>query len=123
MKNLTNNIAVIFSHVPHGNSSGREALDLVLSISEINQNIYLFFIEDGVFQLMKEQSPEFIFLRNYIATFKILPLLDVNKFYLCKESLIDRGLFSKCDFLLNVDIISLFKIRNKLEKCDLIFNF
>ncbi|QCI22461.1 DsrE family protein, partial [Buchnera aphidicola] len=43
-------IAFVFSHVPHGNSFGREGLDAIFGISSLIKKINLFFIGDGVFQ-------------------------------------------------------------------------
>ncbi|ANF17232.1 hypothetical protein XW81_02440 [Buchnera aphidicola (Schlechtendalia chinensis)] len=117
------NIAFVFSRVPHGTSLSREGLDSVLSISTINQNVSIFFIGDGVFQLMKCQCPEHILSRNYTASFGILPLFKINKFYYCKSSLIERGLSYKRDFLLKVFFINRKCIRKKLNNYDLIINF
>ncbi|XBC39183.1 MAG: sulfurtransferase complex subunit TusC [Buchnera aphidicola (Nurudea shiraii)] len=116
-------IAFIFSRVPHGSSFSREGLDSVLSISTFNNNIALFFIGDGVFQLMKNQKPECILSHNYASSFGMLPYFGINKLYYCKNSLIERGLFSKSDFFLKVLVINREHIREKLEKYDLIINF
>ncbi|XBC38132.1 MAG: sulfurtransferase complex subunit TusC [Buchnera aphidicola (Floraphis choui)] len=117
------NIAFVFSHVPHGTSLSREGLDSVLSISVINQNISIFFVGDGIFQLMRNQNPQCILSRNYVSSFGVLPFFDINKLYYCKDSLIERGYFNKYDFFLNVSIISRIHIREKLEQHDLIINF
>ncbi|XBC40704.1 MAG: sulfurtransferase complex subunit TusC [Buchnera aphidicola (Nurudea yanoniella)] len=116
-------IAFIFSHVPHGSSLSREGLDSILSISTINQNITVFFIGDGVFQLIRNQKPEYIFSHNYVPAFGILPLFEINKLYYCKDSLIERGLFSKSDFFLKVSIMDRKYIRKEIEKNDMIFRF
>lgn len=116
-------IAYIFSHSPHGTSLGREGLDLLLSISITNSNISIFFIGDGILQLMQNQNPEKIFSKNYVSAFKILPLFGIKNFYFCKESLIERGLYLNDNILLNYSILSLSKIRHKLDNSDLIINF
>ncbi|XBC38667.1 MAG: sulfurtransferase complex subunit TusC [Buchnera aphidicola (Melaphis rhois)] len=117
------NIAFIFYRVPYGVSLSREGLDAVLSISMVNQNISIFFIGDGVFQLMKNQNPECILSHNYVSSFGVLPFFEINNLYYCKDSLVERGLFDKCHFCLNVSIISRKCIREKLEKHDVIISF
>lgn len=117
------NIAFVFSHVPYGTSLSKEGLDSVLSISMINPNVSIFFIGDGVFQLMKNQNPEHILLNNYVSSFGILPFFGINQLYYCKESLIERGLFHEYDFFLDICIISRTCIRKKLDEYDLIINF
>lgn len=85
-------IGFVFSSAPHGSASGREGLDAVLAASNYTDDIALFFVGDGVFQLLRDQDPEKILSRNYIATFKMLPLCDVTQVYVCADSLLTRGL-------------------------------
>ncbi|WP_392564921.1 sulfurtransferase complex subunit TusC [Orbus wheelerorum] len=79
-------IAIIFDQAPHGNAKGRETLDLVLALSDINQ-ISVFFINEGIFHLLKDQQPDKILMRDYIATFGMIELYDINDIYVCNESL------------------------------------
>ncbi|EOA2962448.1 sulfurtransferase complex subunit TusC, partial [Yersinia enterocolitica] len=67
-------VAFVFTQGPHGNSAGREGLDAVLATSALSENIGVFFISDGVLQLLRGQEPDKILARNYIATFGVLPL-------------------------------------------------
>lgn len=76
-------IAFIFTQGPHGSSAGREGLDALLATSALSEDIGVFFISDGVLQLLPQQQPEKILARNYIATFGVLPLYDVENCYLC----------------------------------------
>ncbi|NUE96689.1 sulfurtransferase complex subunit TusC [Gilliamella sp. ESL0232] len=84
-------LAIIISSPPHGNAKGREALDIALAISVIN-HISVFFIDDGVFHLLPEQQPHKILMRNYIATFNMLELYDIDDVYVCESSLKSRNL-------------------------------
>ncbi|VFP81633.1 Protein TusC [Buchnera aphidicola (Cinara curvipes)] len=81
-------IAFVFSKAPYGNSIGREGLDFILSFSLFSNKISLFFIDDGVFQLMKYQKPSLIKLHNYSLSFKILSLYDIKDFFFVKILLI-----------------------------------
>ena len=51
-------IAFVFTQGPHGTSAGREGLDALLATSALTEDIGVFFIADGVFQLMPAQQPE-----------------------------------------------------------------
>lgn len=86
-------IAIIFSHPPHGNSKGREALDLALALSDIN-HISVFFVEDGVFHLLPDQQPDKILMRDYISTLAMLDLYDITDIYVCSESWLERNLIA-----------------------------
>lgn len=122
-------IAFIFNNSPYGISSGKEGLDLILGFSAITNNISIFFIGDGVFNLMKNQKPKKIFLHNYIKSFGILSLYDVKKCYICHDSLLQRNLkkeslilYDKI-FSFDVKIISFIQISTILDKFNYIFNF
>ena len=85
------NVAIIISAPPHGNAKGREALDTILALSAFN-HISVFFMGDGVFHLLPNQHPEDILMRDYIATFNMLELYDIEDVYVCKTSLGERNL-------------------------------
>ena len=67
-------VAFVFSSAPHGSASGREGLDALLATSALSDEIGVFFVGDGVFQLLPGQQPSAVLARDYIATFKLLPL-------------------------------------------------
>ncbi|WP_342270879.1 sulfurtransferase complex subunit TusC [Buchnera aphidicola] len=78
---MKKSIAFFFSKGPYGNSITKEGLDILLSLSLTMKKISIFFIEDGIFQLLKSQKPEHVLLKNYVSAFKILPLYGVCDFF------------------------------------------
>lgn len=84
-------IAIIISALPHGDAKGREALDIALAASAINA-ISVLFIDDGVFHLLPNQYPDKILMRDYIATFHLLELYDIDDVYVCQSALNSRNL-------------------------------
>jgi tRNA 2-thiouridine synthesizing protein C len=62
-------VAFVFSSAPHGSAAGREGLDALLATSALSEDLGVFFIGDGVFQLLSQQAPGVILARDYIATF------------------------------------------------------
>lgn len=118
-----NRIAFIFTQGPHGTSAGREGLDALLATSALSEDIGVFFISDGVLQLLPQQQPETILARNYIATFGVLPLYDVDNFFLCKSSLQQRGLSEVTDWILNVTALSPADLRRQLASYDVVLTF
>lgn len=51
-------IAFVFSTAPHGTAAGREGLDALLATSALTDDLAVFFIADGVFQLLPGQKPD-----------------------------------------------------------------
>ncbi|UDG81195.1 Protein TusC [Candidatus Hartigia pinicola] len=115
--------AFVFLSTPHGNASGREGLDALLATSALTNNINVFFLSDGVCQLLANQDPNKILSRDYISTFKILSLYDIKNIYLCAHSLKERGISEDSKWIVDVDIISNTKIINKLSHCDIVLKF
>ena len=85
-------IAFITRQAPHGNAIAREAQDAILATSALTEALSVFFIGDGVYQLLKNQTTEHILSRNFSSTFKLFDLYDIDNVYVCMDSLIERGI-------------------------------
>ncbi|GAB1439656.1 sulfurtransferase complex subunit TusC [Providencia sp.] len=116
-------IAFVFTTMPHGNASGREGLDALLATSALTDEISVFFISDGVYQLLANQQPTEVLARNYIATYKILPLYDIESIYVCYDSLQERGLSGSPEWIVSPEILPVQEIRNKIAQYDVVLKF
>ncbi|GAA4903633.1 sulfurtransferase complex subunit TusC [Ferrimonas pelagia] len=85
-------LAIVYRTVPHGNSKGREALDLTLLAASYEVETAVFFIADGIYQLLKNQQPGVIDSKDHIATYRALPMYDVEQIYICAESMQQRDI-------------------------------
>ena len=90
MTSTHHSLAIVSSKAPYGTYDGQEALDMVLAAGAFGQQVGLFFIDDGVFQLLKSQQPEAIELKNYSKTFAALPFYDIEQIFVCANSLQKR---------------------------------
>ncbi|UQY44493.1 sulfurtransferase complex subunit TusC [Erwinia sp. PK3-005] len=116
-------IAFVFTRAPHGSSSGREGLDAALATAALCEQVSLFFIGDGVLQLSDRQQPEKVLARNYIATFGVLPLYEVEACYICADSLAERGLTPESPRVLPVQVLDSAALRVRLSQADHILTF
>lgn len=87
-----NKPAFVFRTSPHGTASGREGLDAVLAASALTDGLAVFFIGDGVYQILEGQDPGVVLGRHYTPTFGLFELYDIEAIYVCAESLAERGL-------------------------------
>jgi tRNA 2-thiouridine synthesizing protein C len=85
-------IAIINKTAPYGSSNGQESLDMALAMSNFAQDVSIFFIEDGVLQLLVSQNATLIDNKAYHKTFPALEFYDIEKIYVCKQSLAQRGI-------------------------------
>lgn len=115
-------LGFVFRSAPHGKSCGREGLDAVLATSAFSEDLHLFFLDDGVFQLLNKQQPAKILSRDYIATFKMLDLYDIENIYVCQHSMVARGIMED-DFIIDVTVLDEAEITMKLQHCQCILSF
>jgi tRNA 2-thiouridine synthesizing protein C len=78
---------------PYGTIYALESLEVVLIGAAFDQDVSLLFVDDGVFQIKKDQDTnQGSGFKNFSSTYKALGDYDVNKLYVEKESLEERGL-------------------------------
>ncbi|MEJ5074746.1 sulfurtransferase complex subunit TusC [Enterobacter ludwigii] len=115
-------VAFVFMTAPHGSSAGREGLDALLATSALTEEIGVFFVGDGVFQLLSNQHPATILARDYIPTFKLMALYDIENCWLCAASLRERGL-NESSFIIESEILEPDLLRQRLDDYDVILRF
>ncbi|MCH8105173.1 MAG: sulfurtransferase complex subunit TusC [Proteobacteria bacterium] len=77
---------------PHGTIYALESLEVVLIGAAFDQQVKLIFMDDGVYQLTKNQDPEGIGMKNFSKTYAALGDYDITEIYIDQESLEQRGL-------------------------------
>ena len=121
---------------PHGSIYALESLEVVLIGAAFEQDVSLAFIDDGVYQLMRNQDTTAIGSKNFSPTYKALGDYDVSKIYVEQESLETRGL-SKDDLMPltyededddwaekdSIHIVSGAELAEIIEQQDVILNF
>jgi len=77
---------------PYGTVYALESLEVVLISAAFDQDVSLAFIDDGVYQITKGQDTTGIGQKNFSKAYQALGDYDINKLYVEKESLEERGL-------------------------------
>ena len=77
---------------PNGSVYALESLEVMLISAAFDQDISLAFLDDGVYQVTKNKDTSGIFQKDFSKTYKALGDYDINKIYVEKESLKERGL-------------------------------
>jgi tRNA 2-thiouridine synthesizing protein C len=108
--------------IPHGTIYALESLETVLIGAAFDQDVSMLFIDDGVYQLKKEQSPEGIEFKNFSKTYRALEMYDVEKLFVEQESLDERGLVID-DLLVPVEVISSAGIKALVDEHDVVLSF
>ena len=77
---------------PYGTVYALESLEVVLISAAFDQDVSIAFCDDGVFQIANNQNTEASGMKNFSPAYKALGDYDINKLYVEKESLEERGL-------------------------------
>lgn len=78
-------VVFVFFFVLYGSVVGREGFDVLLVIFVFIDDIGVFFVGDGVFQLLFEQWFGVVLVCDYIVIFKLLLLYDIDQCWLCVD--------------------------------------
>ena len=107
---------------PYGTVYALESLEVVLIGAAFDQDVSVVFIDDGVFEIQKGQDTADIGMKNFSPTYRALEMYDVEKLYVSKESLAERGL-TEDDILVDVEVLPDSQIADLMDEQDVIFTF
>lgn len=107
---------------PHGSIYAQESLETVLIGAAFDQDVSMLFIDDGVFQIKKDQNPDGLDMKNFSKTYRALEMYDVEKLFVEQESLAERGL-SKEDLLVDVEVLSRAQVSSLIDEQDVVLGF
>jgi tRNA 2-thiouridine synthesizing protein C len=106
---------------PYGTIYALECLEVVLVTAAFEQFESLVFVDDGVFQLKKNQDTTGIGMKNFSNTYRALDDYDVERIYVEKESLESRGLTAD-DLVIPVEILTTDELREIMAQQDVVFS-
>ena len=101
----------ISRRAPYGTSSAKDAIDAALAASIFEQDISFLFMDDGVFQLLKNQQSHDIEQKNISSILSAISLYGIDKVYAHQESLSERGLTADDIHLSEITLLN----RNDVE--------
>ncbi len=117
-------LAFLFRTAPHGNAVSREGLDALLAATAFcdEEDIGVFFIDDGVLNLLDGQNPELLLQKDFIRTFKLLDLYDIEQRFVCADSLDQYNLNTE-QLIISAEKIDRTSLINKLSQAEKVFTF
>ena len=106
---------------PYGTIFALECLEVVLISAAFEQDVSLAFLDDGVYQLKKNQDTTGIGMKNFSNTYRALDDYEVEKIYVEKESLEARGLTSD-DLIIPVEVLTSEEMREIMAQQDVVIS-
>lgn len=120
---MNKKILLISRHAPYGSNTAREAIDAALAASIYDQDLSILFMDDGVFQLLREQNAQGISQKNIAAILSSLPLYGVENIYVHQESLTQRCITHNELALEDLKLLSSIEITALLSQQEHILSF
>ena len=106
---------------PYGTIYALECLEVVLVAAAFDQDVSVVFLDDGVWQLKKNQDTTGIGMKNFSKTYGALDDYDVEKIYVEKESLAARGLTAD-DLVIPVEVLAADDLREVMAQQDVVIS-
>lgn len=107
---------------PYGTVYALEGLEVVLITAAFDQDVSMVFIDDGVFQIKKDQETSGINMKNFSPTYRALEGYEVEKIYVERESLDARGL-NEDDLVIPVEVLGSDEVAELMDQQDVIVSF
>ncbi|WP_176672804.1 sulfurtransferase complex subunit TusC [Bisgaardia hudsonensis] len=117
-------LAFIFRQAPYGSSISREGIDTLLAATAFcnEDEIAVFFIDDGIFNLIANQNPTLILQKDFTQSLKLLDLYDIENRYICENTLQQYGL-DDTDFILSCKKIDRSSLIKKVKLAEKVLTF
>ncbi|MCY4245072.1 MAG: sulfurtransferase complex subunit TusC [Gammaproteobacteria bacterium] len=122
-QNAQKKIACIQRRAPHGSVFAAEGLDLALVAATFDHEVTLVFMDDGVFQLLKNQAPErALGMRDFCRALGALPQYGCEQVLAERESLNARNV-AAADFLIAATVVERAELLEVLAAQDCVIDF
>ena len=109
----------VMRRAPHGSIYTYEGLEMILIMAAYEQDLSVAFIGDGVYALKEDQDTAGIGIKGFARTFMALDGYDVEKLYVDKTSLEERGL-TEDDLLVDVEVLTSEEIGRLMNEQDVV---
>lgn len=111
----------VMRRAPHGSIYTYEGLEMILIMAAYEQDLSVAFIGDGVYALKKNQDTAGIGIKGFSKTFMALDGYDVEKLYVDKQSLEERGL-TEDDLVVDVEVMDASEIGRLMTQQDVVIH-
>ena len=101
---IVKKIMHVVRKAPHGTIYSYEGLEMVLIMAAYDQDICMCFMGDGIYSLIKDQDTEGIGIKGFMKTLGVLEDYDVERLYVDRTSMEERGL-SPEDLFVDVEVL------------------
>jgi tRNA 2-thiouridine synthesizing protein C len=118
---LKKSVTFISRHAPYGVNNARLTLDMALASAVFGQNVSYVFMQDGIYQLLKNQHADGIHSKTLGKALETLSLYGIDEVCVDAESLAERNIQSS-ELIKDVQLVSRVEIAKLIDEADAVFN-
>lgn len=107
---------------PYGTIYALEGLEVVLISAAFDQDVSMVFMDDGVYEIVKGQHTKNIDVKNFSPTYRALEGYDIEKLYVEKASLEQRGLTEE-NLIVPVEVLDTAQMSALMQTQDVVISF
>jgi tRNA 2-thiouridine synthesizing protein C len=111
----------VLRRAPHGTIYTYEGLEMILIMAAFEQDISVVFADDGIYALVKNQNTDQIGMKSFVNSFRALSGYDVEKLYVDRESMEERGLQAS-DLVVEVEVLPSDEIGKLMKTQDVVIH-
>ena len=89
-----NRLAIVMASPPLASFHNQEGLELAMLCASYGQQVSLFFVDDGVWQLHEPLDANQVLRKNFTKSLAALEFYDIEHLYVCEDSLAQRNMHS-----------------------------
>jgi tRNA 2-thiouridine synthesizing protein C len=116
---VTKRFMIVNRRAPHGTVYALEVLEMVLISAMFDQDVHVAFLDDGVWQLRRGQAPGALEMKDFSKTYRALEGYGVDKIYVERESLAERGLSEEA-LVIPVEVIARADMARLMDAMDVV---
>ncbi len=107
------------SKAPYGTVYALEVLEMILISAAFEQDVHVAFVDDGVYQIKRGHDTKGIEMKSFLPTYRALEGYDIEKLYVEKESMEERGLRAE-DFIVPVTVTNRLAMSHLIASMDVV---
>ncbi len=115
-------VMIINHQAPHASIDAWEALDLALTLAAFDQQVFVVYLDDGVYQLLKNQDTTKLGIKNCSRATGAFSDHDINDVYVLKRDLDDRKITVE-ELTINVTTLQTRELKDIMQGQDFIIHF
>lgn len=117
-------LGFLLRHAPFHSAKTREGLDAILAACALHDAVRVFFLDDGVFNLITKSSAADVGLRAISKTFGLFAVYDIDDIVICQASLQARSIANTpVDWVCSGTVASPEEIWKKMTECAVLLSF